>query len=367
MRCFAPGGSALVAVLIATGCGKAPAPSPSLPALDDKAVTVVAPTAEAVAALPAAVSPSAAATAVAAPADATVSELDAPYQPTPQALASASVAIFIDAGAKNPPGSPTAGQLTTVTVTPVDGNGRPLRTRESLFGAELVMVALRHDLSWVETLRATQLSEPGGLSHRFALKFPKPGRHLLYFLVKPAGGPVSATPVDLTVRGDAEPAVAWGEDKRQVTGPDGLAVELRSAPEQFEACRPSHIATSWLQKGKPMALHAAETQRVLYLAIPESAGQASVGKPLQIAGAPSAEAPTPTDRAQDAAAAVMSVQAIGGDAGSDAWLTLHRPGRYRILALAQAASGKGASKASPIRSAAFAVTAGGTAPAGGCP
>lgn len=209
MRRFAPQILIFTSVLAVSGCKKA-APSP-VPALvsHDKDVTPSLQVEEpAAVALGAAVSPSSEVTAVAAAAEATQINQAAPYHPSPEALASASVAIFIDTGAKNPPGSPTAGQRTTVTVTPVDGNGRPLRSRDPLFGAELVMVALRHDLSWVETLRASQLSEPGGLSHRFTLKFPKAGRHLLYFLVKPTGGPVSATPVDLTVRGDADPAVA---------------------------------------------------------------------------------------------------------------------------------------------------------------
>ncbi len=367
MRRLAPSLFALTAALTAAACGRSAPPPATAPAEADKAVTVAPPAAGPLpSALPVAASPSAEGTATAAPADATAATAaDAPYEPTAQALAQATVAIFVDAGAKNPPGSPTAGQMTTVTVTPVDGNGRPLRSRDPILGAELVMVALRHDLSWVQTLRATRLSEPGGLSHRFSLNFPHPGRHLLYFLVKPAGGPVSATPVDLTVRGVAEPSTEWGEDKRQFSGPEGLSVELRSAPEQFEACRPSHIATSWLQKGKAAALHGAEGQRVLYLAIPEVAGQASVGQPLQIAGA-AAPADSATATAQ-AAAAGMSVEAIGGDAGSDAWLTLRNPGRFRIMALAQLAGPKGAAAAGPIRSAAFAVTAGGTAPAGGCP
>lgn len=362
---------AFATALAVAACSKATPPAAPVPSADDKAVTAApAPADSSAAALPAAVSPSADAThAVAAAGAHTAAALDAPYQPTAEALASASVAIFIDSGAKNPPGSPTAGQMTTVTVTPVDGNGRPLRTRDQVFGAELVMVAMRHDLSWVEALRTTQLSEPGGLSHRFALKFPNPGRHLLYFLVKPAGGPISTTPVDLTVRGDAEPEVEWQEDQGRAVGPEGLAVELRRSPEQIEACRPVHIATNWQQKGKVAPLlGSAGSQRVLYLAVPQHAGQASVGQPLQVVNPaePAAEGATATTELAGAAGAAMSVQAIGGDAGTDAWLTLRQAGRYRILALAQIADGKGG-KPGPIRSVAFAVTAGGTAPAGGCP
>lgn len=361
---------AFAAAIAVAACGKATPPAAPVPSADDKAVTAAPAAADSTAGLPAAASASADATpAVAAAGAATAAESDAPYQPTAEALASASVAIFIDSGAKNPPGSPTAGQMTTVTVTPVDGNGRPLRTRDQVFGADLVMVAMRHDLSWVEALRTTQLSEPGGLSHRFALKFPNPGRHLLYFLVKPAGGPISTTPVDLTVRGDAEPEVEWQEDQGRAVGPQGLAVELRRSPEQIQACRPVHIATNWQQKGKAAPLlGSAGSQSVLYLAVPENAGQASVGQPLQVVNPaePAAEGVTATAELAGAAGAAMSVPAIGGDAGTDAWLTLRQPGRYRILALAQIADGKGG-KPGAIRSVAFAVTAGGTAPAGGCP
>ena len=288
MRRSTPFRLAFAAAITVAACGKPKTPATPAPSMDDKAVTAaIEKGASKAEGLPAAASPSADATpsvAAAVAATAAAAEIDAAYRPSAEAMASASVAIFIDSGAKNPPGSPTAGQLTTVTVTPVDGNGRPLRARDPVFGAELVMVAMRHDLSWVEALRTTKMSEPGGLSHRFTVKFPNPGRHLLYFLVKPAGGPVSATPVDLTVRGDAEPEVEWQEDQLRVSGPQGLTVELRRSPEQFDACRQTHVATTWLQKGKPAPLQGpADSQRVLYLAIPEQAGQAAIGQPLQVA------------------------------------------------------------------------------------
>lgn len=277
-----------------------------------------------------------------------------------------SVAIYIDAGTASPAEGPQAGKPISITVTPVDGAGRPLRKRDPLMGSELLLVALRYDMSWVQALRAPQMSEPGGLSHRFRLVVPKSGRHLLYILVKPPGGPISVTPVDLTVRGPAVPGEEWGADESRVAGPNGMSIELRSDPEQFTVCQRSHVATNWATKGKPVSLlGAAGAAKVLYLAVPQGMGAPMIGAALQVADAQGAagEASAAADQAQ----ATESVAPIGGDAGTDAWLTLKVEGKHKIVALSQLPADRGGDKAGSISAAVFAVTASGKLPEGGCP
>lgn len=296
-----------------------------------------------------------------------VSDTAAPSDTTTTAAApETSVAIYIDAGTASPAEGPQAGKPISITVTPVDGAGRPLRKRDPLLGSELLLVALRYDMTWVQALRAPQMSEPGGLSHRFSLTVPKSGRHLLYFLVKPPGGPISVTPVDLTVRGPAVPGEEWGADESRVAGPKGMSIELRSDPEQFSVCQRSHIATNWAAKGKPVSLlGAAGAAKVLYLAVPQAMGAPMIGAALQVADAQGAagEASAAADQAQ----ATESVAPIGGDAGTDAWLTLKTEGKHKIVALSQLPADRGGDKAGSISAAVFAVTASGKLPEGGCP
>lgn len=349
--------SAALAALLLGAC-RTPAPPPPAPAqAKAPAAEAAAPPAEAnaLAAAATSVDLAAGASAAAPAADATAAAQ----------AAETSVAIYIDAGTASPAEGPQAGRPISITVTPVDGAGRPLRARDPLLGGELLLVALRYDMTWVQVLKAAQMSEPGGLSHRFALTVPRAGRHLLYFLVKPVGGAISATPVDLTVRGPAAPGEPWGEDERRVAGPKGTAIELRSDPEAFPVCQRVHIASTWRHKGTAVALVGKGAAKVLYLAVPQGMGPPTLATPLQVADAAAASAEA--SAAADGAEAVESVAPIGGDAGSDAWLTLAAEGKHKILALAQLPADRGGDKAGAITAAVFAVTASGTRPAAGCP
>jgi hypothetical protein len=296
-----------------------------------------------------------------------VSDTAAPSDATTTAAGpETSVAIYIDAGTASPAEGPQAGKPISITVTPVDGAGRPLRKRDLLLGSELLLVALRYDMSWVQALAAPKMSEPGGLSHRFSLVVPKSGRHLLYFLVKPPGGSISVTPVDLTVRGPAVPGEEWGADESRVAGPKGMSIDLVSDPSQFTVCQRSHIATNWAAKGKPVSLlGAAGAAKVLYLAVPQGMGPPMIGAALQVADAHGAAADATA--AADQAQASESVAPVGGDAGTDAWLTLKAEGKHKLVALSQLPADRGGDKAGSISAAVFAVTASGKLPEGGCP
>lgn len=293
----------------------------------------------------------------------TATELPAAASPTAAKAAAAkelegkvdvSVALYIDAGQKgNPSAMPMAGQAATIRVTPTSaGTGRPVRDLDPVMGAQMVLVAMSRDTPWVGLQRANVLSDAKQASHEFRVTFPSGGNHVLYFLFKPKGAAMAAVPAFILVDGKRETPMEAPEEQLRYSAKDGLEVQLVPAETTPEACAPVHVGSLWMRKGKPVKLVGApDGPSVYYVAVDPGPGSVAVAQPVGPVVATPGE-PTP------------AVAAIGkrGDAGSEAILTFDKPGRYRVLALAEVAGKKG-----DVAIAHFALPVAGTAPAGGCP
>lgn len=248
--------------------------------------------------------------------------------------------MFLDAGTGNPADLPTAGKPVKLTVTPINEKGQAIAERDRLLGAEMVIVAVRFDLSWRQVLRADKLTDPSRHTHTFKLTFAKAGHHLLYFLFRPKGRPMAAVPIAVTVHGQTPAAEEW-PDFLPEYNESGLRVALRTSVEELKPCEPFRVATVWTRKGEPIPLQGPDGEpKVLYLALAESLGTPSMGKP-----------------------AATSTQAFGGDADTEMGLTLLGRGHYKVMAVADT----GTPKAPQVTIAWFAVTAKGQVPEGGCP
>ncbi|MBM4345773.1 MAG: hypothetical protein FJ100_20565 [Deltaproteobacteria bacterium] len=294
----------------------------------------IAPVPTAHAALPAVESPAAAEMADAA------SPAEPPAPPTPPTAPAPSVAMFLDAGTGQPADLPTAGKPVKLTVTPINEKGQAIADRDPVLGAEVAIVAVRFDLSWRQVLRADKLSDPARHTHTFKLTFAKAGHHLLYFLFRPKGRPLAAVPIAVTVQGQVPPGEEWPDHQLEYSE-GGVRVALRTSTEELKPCDPFHVATVWTRKGEPLPLQGPEGEsKVLYLALAESLGTPSMGKP-----------------------ALTSVESLGGDTDTHATLTLLGRGHYKVMAVADT----GTAKAPQLTIAWFAVTAKGTVPEGGCP
>ncbi len=265
-----------------------------------------------------------------------------------------SVALYIDAGQKaNPSAMPTAGQVATIRVTPTSaGTGRPVRDLDPVMGAQMVLVAMSRDTPWVSLQRANVLSDAKQASHEFRLTFPSGGNHVLYFLFKPKGAAMAAVPAFILVDGKRETPMEAPEEQLRYSAKDGLEVQLVPAAATPEACAPVHVGSMWMRKGKPVKLVGApDGPSVYYVAVDPGPGSVAVAQPV----GPVVQAPGDPTPVQ---------VAIGkrGDAGSEAILTFDKPGRYRVLALAEVAG-----KKADVAIAHFALPVAGTVPVGGCP
>lgn len=321
---------ALVCVPPACGCRK------DAPAAPDAAgaAALVAPAPVNAAPPPATASP----TAVQLAAD--PSPADPPAPPTPPMAPAPSVAMYLDAGTGNPADLPTAGKPVKLTVTPINEKGQAIADRDPVQGAEMMIIAVRFDLSWRQVLRADKLTDPARHTHTFKVTFSKAGHHLLYFLFRPKGRPLAAVPIAVTVQGPSQPGEEWPDNQPEYS--EGvLRVALRTSTEELKPCEPFRLATIWTRKGEPIPLQGPDGEpKVLYLALAESLGTPSMGKPT-----------------------ATSAQAVGGDADTEMGLTLLGRGHYKIMAVADT----GTAKAPQPTIAWFAVTAKGPVPEGGCP
>lgn len=270
------------------------------------------------------------------------------------------VALSISGGAGGVT-MPQAGKPASFVVAPIDGKGQLVAQREPLLGAELLLVALRYDLSWHQIQRADAFNQAGGLRHEFKVTFPQAGRHLLYFLFRPKGGELASIPVDIQVGGKAASGDPWVEDSLRYAGPGQLEVGLHLDPAEPQVCAPLHVATTWLRKGQPLQVQGGDTGRVIYLLLAESTGSPVVGEPLaiEIPGKQAAADATPTT----AGTAQASYKPLGGDVGTDALLVPGQTGKHKVLAIGDL----GGKPEVRTQSAIFGLSVGGKAPAGGCP
>ena len=240
-----------------------------------------------------------------------------------------SVAMYISSGAKAGFGMPIAGQQASIRVTPINEKGQPVREVQPVLGAQIVLVAMRADMTWMTLQRAPQWSDPAHFSHEFKVTFPAGGSHVLYFLFRQKDSPVAAVPVFIQVDGKAPALTPPPELTLRYAGKDGLQATLETPEEPFTVCKTSAISSTWTRKGKALAL-VADGPSVHYVAIDAGLGGVSVAR------------------------------STGPDA--HATLTFEKPGRYRVLALAEVAG-----KKSEALLAQFALAVTGEAPAGGCP
>lgn len=267
--------------------------------------------------------------------------------------ASGSVALAIDSGQGGASGLPTTQGVTTITVTPLNAKGQPATARGRVLDAELVLVAARYDMSWLQVQRAETLSDAARNSHVFRVQFTQAGSHKLYVVWQPAtaGGkeavPPAVTTVTLQVQGEAAPGQAWNADERHFKGADGSEAEVSWDGGTLQPCKPTRVTTLWKEgRGKVAAKGATPADsapRLLYLAVSQAGGDAV--------------AALPQDATSPAAAA--STSALGGDAGADAWLTFSQTGVHRVLALRH--------RRGRTITAHFGVRVEGQLPAGGCP
>jgi hypothetical protein len=263
--------------------------------------------------------------------------------------------VAIDSGQPGGSGLPSTTALTTLTVTPLTAKGQPATARGKVLDAELVLVATRYDLSWMQVLRAVQLSDSAHHSHAFRVQFSQPGSHKLHFIWQPLATPgqppppPAVTTVTVQVQGEAAPGQAWADDQRHFRGPDGTEAELSWEGGSLQPCRPLRVTTLW--KGpaakrpdaKSKAADAADS--FLYLAVSQSGGDAEVGLPVPATASDTASATAPS--------------ALGGDSGADALLSFGQTGVHRILAIRQ--------RRGRTATAQFGVRVEGQVAAGGCP
>jgi hypothetical protein len=233
---------------------------------------------------------------------------------------------------------PQAGKPTKVRVTPINALGQPIRELQPLMGAQVVVVALRADSPWTLIERSKAAIDPKTGAHELKVTFAAGGSHVLWFLFQPKGKPMAKVPAFVVVDGkprpesDLEPARSW-------SGSDGTSVALATLPDEMQVCQQAGIASIWTRKGKPLSL-AGDTARVHYLAIEAGLGGLAIDEPVGLA----------------------SVATPAGDPGAAALLTLRKPGRWRIAALAETAGTK-----PELRMAWFALDVGGELPPEGCP
>jgi len=240
-----------------------------------------------------------------------------------------SVAMYISSGAKEGFGMPLAGREATIRVTPINEKGQPIREVQPVLGAQIVLVAMRADMTWMTLQRAPHWSDPAHFSHAFRVTFPTGGSHVLYFLFRQKDSPVAAVPVFIQVDGKPAFPAAPPELSLRFAGKDGLHATLETPQEPISVCNPVSISSTWSKNGKPFSL-VADASAVHYVAIDAGLGGVSVAK--------------------------------SAGPGDKAAFTFEKPGRYRVLALAQ-----GAGKKAEAVLAQFALTVTGQAPTGGCP
>ena len=249
--------------------------------------------------------------------------------PAPLRKPMLSVAMYISTGSKSGFGMPTAGQPSTIRVTPINEKGQPVRELDPVLGAQLVLVALRADMTWLTLQRAPELSDKAHNSHEFKLTFASGGSHVLYFLFREKDQPVAAVPVFIQVDGkNPEPSLP-PERSLRYAGKDGLVAALQTPEEPFAVCAPATVTSTWLRHGKALAL-AQGMAAVHYVAIDAGLGGVSVAR-----------------EDKD---------------GAHATFTFDKPGQYRVLALAEPAAKKAEAVLAQF---AFSVT--GKAAEHGCP
>ncbi len=274
---------------------------------------------------------------------------------TPEQAPAASVALDFQFGGGS---QPQAKQPTGIRVAPIDAKGQVITQLDPLLGGDLLMVAMRYDLGWLQVQSAPPVAAGAQGKRQFTVKFPQGGRHLLYFLFQPKGKPMAKVPVDLTVAGPDAPAEPWVEQAPRFAGPDGLEVGLKTEPANPAPCQPFQVATTWLRRGKPLPLLGGDRGRVIYLLVSEAMGPPSAGQPIAVQDDLAAEA----SAAAANPAVAGSYHGLGGDLGSDALLTATSQGSHKILAIA-APDGP-----SPLPlTAQFGLAVAGKTPPGGCP
>lgn len=227
--------------------------------------------------------------------------------PTPERKPMLSVAMYISSGSKSGFGMPTAGQASTIRVTPINEKGQPVRELGSVLGAQLVLVALRADLTWLTLQRAPELSDKAHNSHEFKVTFASGGSHVLYFLFREKDQQVAAVPVFIQVDGKTPEPTLPPERSLRYVGKDGVSATLQTPEEPFAVCAPATVTSTWLRHGKALAL-AQGTAAVHYVAIDAGLGGVSVAR-----------------EEED---------------GTHATFTFDKPGQYRVLALAEPAGKK---------------------------
>ncbi len=257
-------------------------------------------------------------------------------------------------------GQPQANQTTTLTVAPINAKGQVIADLQPLMGGELLLVAMRYDLGWLQVQVAAPIPPDARGKRQFAVKFPQGGRHLLYFLFQPKGQPLAYVPVDLTVAGPDAPAQAWVEEVPRFAGPDGLEVGLKTEPSAPAPCQPFQVASTWLRRDKPLALLGGDRGRVLYLLLSEAMGSPVTSQAIAVQGDLAAEA---SAAAAGNPATAGSYRSLGADLGTDALLTANTSGHHKILAIAAT----GTYAAAHVITAQFGLAVEGKLPPGGCP
>ena len=164
---------------------------------------------------------------------------------------------------------PGAREKTVLSVTPVDKDGRPIRTLKSLGRGKLLVVAATRDMSWVKLLASDKGDDLG--AHRFTLKFTKPGAHTLLIVFHPEGGEEVRLPTFVTVRGKIRPDEKPGGAQLAWRGPKRIRGTLEGA-EGLDTCDVGILRAKFKQRRKPLAVASkANGPAVRYLLIPPDA------------------------------------------------------------------------------------------------